>query len=178
MNAKQHFALTNIGRFFASGILAVTLLLAILVQPLLADDQVPFRGRFSVMADSTFVPPFFLNSTVTGGGQAQHMGKSSLLGIDIEINLVTQEVKGFYAMTAANGDQPVVYTEQSGTYLDEFTVLFEGNWTVVSGTGRFAGATGGGGMSGWLVFTNHEDDPGIGENEFKGTISSPGSVKQ
>ncbi|MDO8944722.1 MAG: hypothetical protein Q7U75_16180, partial [Desulfobacterales bacterium] len=74
----------------------------------------------------------------------------------------------------------VIHSQQSARYLDETfeTLLFEGTWTVVSGTGRYAGATGGGGVRGWWVFSNHEEEPAIGETVFQGTISSVGGTKR
>ena len=51
------------------------------------------------------------------------------------------------------------------------SVIFKGTYTVVGGTGRFAGASGSGSLEGNATFTSPAG--GVGEFTLSGTISSP-----
>jgi hypothetical protein len=171
MNTNPNSSLTNTGRFFSSGILAIALLLGLQAQPLLAGSQVPFRASFSATAESTVQFPI-LHSTVRGEGHALHMGASSSLATDLTVNLLTHEGQGITTLTAANGDQLVLYSEFIGAPTAD-VVFLEGSYVVLSGTGRFAGASGNGRLRAWHSTTGPE-----AEFELEGTISSPGNAKK
>ena len=175
MNTNQSSFLTNTGRFFSSGILAVTLLLGLQVQPLLAGDQVPFRATFSTVSESVFVPPSSFAVTVIGEGKALHMGKTSsfTIGTITPTGQTTATGASTATVTAANGDQIVFENTFAGGFVGD-AFVFEGSYTVLRGTGRFAGVTG----SGRMVGFSRTFGPAVGTGEFNylGTISSPGSA--
>jgi hypothetical protein len=52
-------------------------------------------------------------------------------------------------------------------------VTFSGTYNVIGGTGRFAGATGQGAVTGSAQFTG--EGIGVGDFALDGTISSPGN---
>lgn len=163
----------NARRFFSSGILAVALLLGLQAQPLLAGDRVPFRASFSTLSETAFVPPATFVVTVIGDGRALHMGKTSsfTLGTITPTGPTTATGASTATVTAANGDQ-IVFENVFAGGLVGGTFFFEGSYTVLGGTGRFAGATGSGRMVGW------SGPAAAGEFEYIGTISSPGSAKK
>ncbi|MCI0538132.1 MAG: hypothetical protein L0Z50_23240 [Verrucomicrobiales bacterium] len=172
MNAKQNPSLTNTGRFFSSGVVAVAFLLGLQAQPLLASDQVPFRASFSTLSETEFVPPGTFVVTVIGDGKALHMGKTSsfTIGTITPTGLTTATGASTATVTAANGDQIVFENTFAGGFAG-VAFVFEGTYTVVGGTGRFAGVTGSGRMVG---FSRLSDS--VGEFQYIGTISSPGSA--
>lgn len=122
---------------------------------------VPFRGSV-VTYDQPMTPPTDCpppaewRYTSVGPGVMTHLGK-----VEVAVthcSWMTGPTTGVYdysdvVITAANGDTLTV--EHSGTWeLTEFgpdgptTSVVHGTWTITGGTGRFAGATGSGTMSG------------------------------
>jgi hypothetical protein len=139
-----------------------------LAGPALAEDQVPFKGRFAGDVTVTGAPPI-LSADVEGGGTATHLGR---ITVDIPhcVDVRTRTAAGYYEFTAANGD--TVYAKFTGTATPTATpgVLYiEETATILGGTGRFAGATG--------SFTSerlYDTVAGTTIGSFKGTISAPG----
>jgi hypothetical protein len=136
------------------------------------NGQVPFTASF----DTTFQvnsPPPILQLTVQGEGRASHMGSSETLTTNQVVNVITGASTATYTVIAANGDT-VVFEDVFTTAPTSNGVTFSGSYTIVGGTGRFAGATGSGSLRGSAQFTG--PDSGVGEYSFDGTISAPGSL--
>ena len=93
-------------------------------------------------------------TTISGSGTASHLGRATLTSQDcvniagfspVTFNFVSNNVK----LQAANGDQ--LFATYSGTAVLQpagGALLLSGNFTLAGGTGRFAGATGGGSLEG------------------------------
>lgn len=147
-------------------------LLALLTAGLLAGPAsarpTPLKGTFvqsGVIAPSAACQG--LSNTTTGTGEATHLGKSlwsgtACLGFGPQGIVVTN---GKLTLTAANGDQLFSTFAASGALpAGDGSFHLDGTFTVVGGTGRFAGATGGG------TFT---DDGGLGSPsliKIRGTL--------
>ena len=150
--------------------------LALAPQSARADDQVPFRAAFVTQFVSVVNFPI-AHISVTGQGEAVHMGATTAVTTDQAVNLLTGEGTATYTLTAANGDTVVLALEVQTTFMSQSKVTFAGSYTVAGGTGRFAGATGCGSLTGSATF---DDEPnsntGVGNFTVTGTISSPGSL--
>ena len=149
--------------FAAAPILAPT--------PASARDQVPFRAAFGTEVEIEFVYPFFYIS-VTGQGNASHLGATSAITDNQVVNLETGSATATYTLTGANGDTVVLEMSFQTTFVPG-GVTFEGTYTVTGGTGRFYGATGSGDLAGSAIVTG--PNTGVGSFSVTGTISSPGS---
>jgi hypothetical protein len=85
-------------------------------------------------------------------------------------NLLTGAASATYALTGANGDTVVLALDfQAATV--QGAVTFAGTYIVTGGTGRFAGATGSGSISGSAMFQG--PNSGVGSFEVHGTLASP-----
>jgi len=137
--------------------------------------QVPFHASFATIFQSTLAFPE-IHVTVQGVGQADHLGRTATFSNNQVGNLITNQTTATYTLIAANGDR-VVIQDATTDHLDlgAGTVTFVGTYIVVGGTGRFAGATGGGILVGSARFLG--PGSGIGQFTLNGTISSPGSLK-
>ena len=120
--------------------------------------QLPFRGYVQGFVTVQFAPGFPLVRSTFGGrcsvpsdwiahwsgtGQSNHTGLINAFGSDCDrVDLTTGEVvydDGVITEYGANGDYLyATYTNGHGTLGGTFT----DDWTIVGGTGRFAGATG------------------------------------
>ena len=153
--------------------LLVAVILALAPQLTLAADQVPFSAAFATEFESVVAFPI-AHIAVVGRGRALHLGAATAVTTDQAVNLLTGVATATYTLTAANGDTVVLALEFQTTFLPG-AVTFEGSYTVAGGTGRFAGATGSGSMSGSVTFLGPSN--GVGSFAVAGTISSPGSLK-
>jgi hypothetical protein len=113
-------------------------------------------------------PPCFLVGTISGTGQATHLGKVALTSQDC-INPISQASFSFASeqlvLTAANGDQ--VFATYSGVLTIEDGVgEITGGYQVIGGTGRFSQATGAGSVLGVEDLST-----GKGQVQLNGTIS-------
>src|SRR5215469_18096695 len=135
-------------------------------------DQVPFRASYSGTAafNSTTGTALF-----TGTGIASHLGRSTNVN---SITVLSGPVscpggfanKNVETLTAANGDKLMLTGPRDvGCPTRPGVVHGTGDWTVTSGTGRFAGATGQGIFDGGANFNR-----GTFSFELTGTISAPG----
>ncbi len=140
--------------------------------PALARDEVPFRAAFGTEVQIEFVYPFFYIS-VTGQGNASHLGAISAVTDNQIVNIETGSATATYTLTGANGDTVVLEMIFQTTFLPNNAVTFEGTYTVTGGTGRFYGATGSGDLAGSAIVTG--PNTAIGSFSVAGTISSPGS---
>jgi hypothetical protein len=164
---------TSLHRLPSLTLLLVTAtLLAFAPQLTRADSQVPFRASFSTEVEIEFVYPF-LYISVTGQGNASHMGATSAVTDNQVVNVETGSATATYTLTGANGDTVVLEMIFQTTFLPNNAVTFEGSYTVTEGTGRFYGATGSGDLAGSAMVTG--PNTGIGSFSVAGTISSPGS---
>lgn len=132
--------------------------------------EVPFKGVFATQFQISVVFPIGYIS-VTGQGNASHLGWTAAVTTNQELNLITGEATATYTLTGANGDTVVLEMEFLGTNVPG-GVTFGGSYTVAGGTGRFAQATGSGLLSGQATFTSASG--GVGSFSVVGTISSPG----
>jgi hypothetical protein len=136
---------------------AVAAVLTILagISPLAVADATSFPFRATLTGHAGPQPtadPCVLSNTEGGSGVATHLGAvdwTSAETVNFCTNLEGADVEGTFVWTAANGD------EIRGRYVTvahpDFaagTITFAGTWEVTSGTGRFAGATGEGTLSG------------------------------
>jgi hypothetical protein len=138
-----------------------------------ADKQVPFRGTFTytdVLAPGGRCPT--LTDEIRGTGYATHLGRFTTVQSHCVAPPSLAFTDGRYSFTAANGDQ------MRGTYSGVLVPLappvyaVDGRWTITGGTGRFAGATGGGDASGELNLAASS-----GTVVLDGTISTVGSSR-
>jgi hypothetical protein len=139
----------------------------------LAATQVPFKGTFKATGTASAVAGDrcpVLTVEIHGTGKATHLGQLT----DDQSHCVDPASLAFtdgeFTFTAANGDQI------RGTYFGELVPLdpplftIDGHFTITGGTGRFAGATGGGDASGVQNLATGDVTVSL-----VGTISSVGS---
>lgn len=155
--------------------LSLVAMAALALRSQAADRQVPFNAAFTTVFVGEGNFPID-RITVLGQGQATPLGTATAATTNQLVNLQTGEATATYTFGAANGDTFVVEEKFQSTF-DQMAgrVTFEGTYVVTGGTGRFAGATGSGTLSGSAVFTGPNN--GIGSFTLLGTISSPGSLK-
>jgi hypothetical protein len=128
----------------------------------------PFRASFTTEFSSTAAFPL-VHVTVTGEGQALHMGRTEASTTNQVVNLITGAGTATYTLTAANGDTLVVDMTVSTQFPSPTQITFAGSFSVTGGTGRFTGATGSGSIEGSATFTSQSD--GVGEFSLDGEIS-------
>lgn len=160
-------------------LLVLALATFVLCAPTLAtsasDKQVPFKAVFtfatSVPGDPS--PCAQLRINVTGGGTATHLGRFTT--VQYQCTTFADPLSftgGQYTFTAANGD--TIFGTYTGRFVPIGTTGFfsiDATFTIDGGTGRFAGATGGGPVSGTATQAG-------GTVILNGTISSVGSLKR
>lgn len=138
-----------------------------LAGPVVAGEQVPFKGRLEGDVAVTPLAPPLLQVDVEATGNATHLGKFTL-DIPHVVNPATRTAIGTYEFTAANGDK--VYAEFTGTATPTAipgVLYIEETATITGGTGRFTDATG--------SFTSerlYDTVAGTTTGSFEGTISS------
>lgn len=142
-----------------------------------AVKMVPFRATYEAPAGFTPVAaevcPTELADITRGGGQATHLGRFTGDTFSC-INLATlQATEGRFTFTGADGSQVTGTYELQGTPLSATVLSLEGTFTITGGTRRFAGATGGGQVTGTVDFATNEL-----VLHFDGVISSVGSLKR
>lgn len=139
-----------------------------------AAEQVPFKATFSGGGAAITRPDRcpVLTVEIRGTGNATHLGRFTTEQSHCAEPASLDFTEGVFTLTAANGDQ------LDGTYLGEFVPLepplfsIDGQFTFDGGTGRFAGATGGGEATGVQNLATGEVTVSL-----VGTISSVGSDK-
>ena len=103
----------------------------------LAGETTPFKGWGSGVVIGVNPQPTYVELTIEGSGQATHLGRFSRLEV-IQID-GTGGISGTIVFTAAGGG--TVTVSVSGHFVSATDVV--GTYTIIGGTGRFAGATGG-----------------------------------
>jgi hypothetical protein len=150
----------------------VIALLLVLAATAVAADQVPFVATFTSSVPSGPPPDCkgLMPVTLTGTGTATHMGLFTNTQSHC-VNLSTGDfIDGTTILTAANGDTIIgTYSGHLVFSADFKTAAIYGVFKVTGGTGRFAGATGGGLATGTLDLTTGEANDLL----LKGTISRP-----
>src|SRR5262245_26020901 len=130
-------------------ILGTFALLATGITPARAEGQVPFKAQ-SDSAITFANPPY--TATLVGKGLASHLGKTTTSGT-LAIVGPAACVGGFAVemhdvLTGPGGDQLFVTITMNACPVGENVYDGAGTWVVTGGTGRLAGATGGGTFSG------------------------------
>jgi hypothetical protein len=105
----------------------------------IAAESLPFKGQSTGTVTVVGFDPVAGAVSVrgAGAGEATHLGHFNVTS-DVKIFLTTGAVVGIWTFTAANGD--MIVATGTGGGIDP-THGF-GTFTIVSGTGRFQGATG------------------------------------
>ena len=151
------------------------LVVALATGPSAAGPQVPFQGTMNavqVSVQMVSVSPLTLKFTYRFSGQASHLGESTGLAVvrpTVPLTVLSTDL----TFTAANGDQ--VFGTFGWTFVPTKTpnVLQPiVQYAITGGTGRFAGATGGGNATGLFNSVTQR-----ATCTFNGTISSPGANK-
>ena len=143
---------------------------------------VPFSATYHELV--TFSP---CGATVVcvdarGVGQATHLGRSTELSDAGTVDFSTAPCATIHnplaSLIGANGDTITVSESGTGcpTNVFGFDVL-TGTYTVTGGTGRFAGASGGGTLSGISQVDTSCFCRATTTLTFTGKVSSPGSLK-
>jgi hypothetical protein len=127
-----------------ASLLALGLLLTLGTLPSPAAAPRPFAGRVTAVWDNIFDGLFAPPANFAGGGPVTHMGNTKQKGTLVLQAPIAPGLfpgSGSVTITAANGD--TVTFDYVGL-LDALTGEGFGTFTFTGGTGRFAGATGGG----------------------------------
>lgn len=142
-----------------------------LARPVLAGEQVPFRGTLDAVVNVTPINPPVVSVRIAGAGNASHVGLYTF-EFDAVVNQATRTQVGPGAMviTSANGD--TITAEGSGgqaTLVSPGVLSIVDPATITGGTGRFADATGS-----FVIRRTFFVAMGVTTGSFAGTISSPG----
>jgi hypothetical protein len=137
--------------------------------PSAAAQQVPFLGRLDGVVTMTGVPPI-VSALVNATGNATQLGQFTL-AIPHKVNLTTRTAIGSYQFVAANGDKLVAtFSGRSMPTATPGVIAIVETATIIGGTGRFTGATGG--FTCQRLFNRVA---GTTTGSFQGTLSSPGN---
>lgn len=144
----------------AVAVLVITLLIpcAMSISAAYATNSVqerPFKATGIGSAVALSGPPI-LEIVVTGIGHSTHMGKVGIWQHHfVDVTAMTF-YDGTFVWTAANGD--TIEGSYSGNLVPTSAGFeIQGSFTIEGGTGRFAGASGGGSASGIQYFDNTAD---------------------
>ena len=137
-----------------------------LAAPAPAADAVPFQGSYEGTVAREGAPPI-VSVLVSAEGTATQLGQFTV-SIPHTVNVVTRTATGTYLFTAANGDTlTATFTGESAPTAEDPTVLaITETATIVGGTGRFAGATGG-----FVSERLYDTIAGTTAGSFDGTIT-------
>jgi hypothetical protein len=143
---------------------------------------VPFRATYHELV--TFSP---CGATVVcvdarGVGQATHLGRSTSVNdagtVDFETTPCATVQSPLASLIGANDDTITVSESGTGCPTNVFGLdVLTGTFTVTGGTGRFAGASGGGTLSGISQVDTSCFCRATTTLTFTGRLSSPGSLK-
>jgi hypothetical protein len=160
-------------RVFAARVALASLVAFTLVGPVVGGDQVPFKGDLKGVEQILAPPPVVLLQGV-GGGTATQLGRFAyVLDASVDFRNPPPKGTGILTLTAANGDTLVATISGSSKPVVEGVILVEEVAEVISGTGRFAGASGS-----FSISRMKNQVTGLTIGVFEGTISSPGASKQ
>jgi hypothetical protein len=141
-----------------------------------APKLVPFKATYEAQAGFTPVAPEVcptgLADVVHGEGQATHLGRITVETFAC-IDLTTlQATNGRFTFASADGSHVTGSYQLQGTPQSETLLLLEGSFAITDGTRRFAGASGGGQVTGTIDFAT-----GALVLSCDGLISSVGSLR-
>jgi hypothetical protein len=120
----------------ASLVMVFTAILG-LALPASADDHpVPFRGLAVLVINSSVPAPDGLHLTVTGEGNATHLGRFT--HAENAVVYPDGTIQSTVVWTAANGDE--LFFSDVAQFTSPTTAV--GTYTVTGGTGRFGNASG------------------------------------
>ena len=144
--------------------------------PMLAGDQVPFRGNFDlVILESTPLDATHVHFDVGVQVRATHLGNAQGPGF-VVLDVTSFTYTGSATWIASNGDSVVITF--AGRFVPATTRGILENietFEVVGGTGRFNAATGAGIVRGQLDAATLLP---LKPAQFEGSISSSGSLKK
>ena len=140
-----------------------------------AGDQIPFHASYNNEIEADFSGLPLVAVTSTGSALVTHLGNVTTRSISETVNLATGEGVAMHEFVAANGDTIQISFHFLATPTSATSFSIEGGWEISGGTGRFAGASGGGSYEGAAQFNS--PTTASGEFELNGTISSVGSAK-
>jgi hypothetical protein len=129
---------------------------------------VPFEGSLEgeYGAESGMFP--VLNESITGGGNATHLGRYTL-AMEETVNFLNGSATGTVVLTAANGDTVSArYTGQGQPKPPLVSIREEA--TITGGTGRFATASGS-----FVIDRVFDPAQRTTTGSFKGSMSSTGA---
>jgi hypothetical protein len=136
-----------------------------------AQKQVPFKGTFQGQDTDTGSTPSTVTVATTGTGIATHLGQFSF-SQEVTVNLSNGTDTGSARLIAANGDSVDVTIVGSGeTTSTPGLFSITETWTIIGGTGRFAGAQGS-----VIVDRLASGITFLTSASFHGTITSPGAT--
>ena len=107
-----------------------------------ASQEVPFKGSLVGNETDTFTPPNLIQVNGFGSGNATHVGLFTL-DYQVLVDLTTGSGPASAQLTSANGD--TFFCEGNGQATETGVpglVMVTESYAIVSGTGRFADATG------------------------------------
>jgi hypothetical protein len=168
MKTTTNFTSRSVLRLPSLALLFIAVLLSSFVShPVRAQSEQPFNANF-ITRFTGVVEGNFLHVTVSGRGQATYAGDTRAFTDSQFVSLIDGSITATYTLTATNGDTLTLNFVGQGTNVDG-GATFSGSYTIVGGTGRFAGATGSGFLVGGALFLTATD--GIGAFAIAGTIS-------
>jgi hypothetical protein len=140
---------------------------------------VPFHARTREMAVLAPCDPSHVCVSITGTGEAAHLGKISeaaLFTIDPASVPAPgcNSNTGTMTFTGANGDGIILALRGINCQITPTTGLAQESYVVIGGTGRFSGATGSGIETAHIDTSNPAFSTGV--TDFSGTLSTPGSL--
>lgn len=158
------------------GILAMALGLAIMSIPAAGADSAsrPFKG--SAVGEVTFpldpdCPNYGgLRTDSTAVGTASHLGRIVMEGQHCT-PAPGEGIAGEQTFVAANGDEVyMTYSGVPGPPNPDGVIVFDVNFDIIGGSGRFEGAEGGGTMIAYVVFEGLLDPAWSASWVWEGTI--------
>jgi hypothetical protein len=136
-----------------------------------AGEQVPFKGTLEGVVTHTPLDLQHDLVDVDATGNATQLGQF-ILDIPHIVDHTNGTAIGTYEFTAANGDTVfAVFTGQATPTSTPGVLYIVETATIIGGTGRFAGATGG-----FVCERLFDRIAGTTTGSFEGTISSPGAA--
>jgi hypothetical protein len=149
---------------------ALFLTASLIALPAAAGDSVGFRAVFQTVPVPTgSCGPGCIVLEIGGTGQATHMGRTEIAGPS-QVNVPDAQQTGTSTLTGADGDTITIEFAGSVIFEGPDTVTFQGEWSVIAGTGRFTGASGLG------TYSGSASGPS-GELHLTGQLSSLGADK-
>ncbi len=155
-----------------------TLLFGVLATGASASHHTPFKGTFNEQfVPSTPCPTGFLcaNASGTGSTSVIHNATESFYGVvDLALSDPTTHCSPDSATGSISGRTPnVLFVSSAGSFCptSQSTGTDNGSFVIVGGTGRFAGATGGGTYTSSITF--NPDGTGSSVETYDGDVVIP-----